>query len=102
MGDARHLPKYDRSWLRFDVIAGATVWGLLVPESIAYAVFGTSRHVVAGCDVGGRRAARLLGGRVDSASRDCRLQPRLSRKAGWRRSIVAQSQRGEPRGRCGM
>jgi sulfate permease, SulP family len=31
------LPKYDRQWLRFDVIAGATVWGLLVPESIAYA-----------------------------------------------------------------
>jgi high affinity sulfate transporter 1 len=63
------LPKYDRRWLRFDVIAGATVWGLLVPESIAYAglaglppqaglytllvtlaayaIFGTSRHLVA-------------------------------------------------------
>jgi SulP family sulfate permease len=63
------LPKYDREWLRFDVVAGATLWGLLVPESIAYAglaglppqaglytllatlaayaVFGTSRHVVA-------------------------------------------------------
>ena len=63
------LPKYDREWLRFDVIAGATVWGLLVPESIAYAglaglppqaglytllvtlaayaVFGTSRHLIA-------------------------------------------------------
>jgi sulfate permease, SulP family len=65
----RWLPGYDRRWLRFDVIAGATVWGLLVPESIAYAglaglppqaglytllvtlaayaVFGTSRHLVA-------------------------------------------------------
>ena len=65
----RWLPRYDRDWLRFDVIAGATVWGLLVPESIAYAglaglppqaglytllvtlaayaVFGTSRHLVA-------------------------------------------------------
>jgi SulP family sulfate permease len=63
------LPAYDRHFLRFDVIAGATVWGLLVPESIAYAglaglppqaglytllvtlaayaVFGTSRHLVA-------------------------------------------------------
>jgi len=63
------LPQYDREWLRFDVIAGATVWGLLVPESIAYAglaglppqaglytllvtlaayaIFGTSRHLVA-------------------------------------------------------
>jgi sulfate permease, SulP family len=66
----RWLPTYDRSFLRFDVIAGATVWGLLVPESIAYAglaglppqaglytllatlaayaIFGTSRHLVAG------------------------------------------------------
>jgi sulfate permease, SulP family len=64
------LPAYDRSLLRFDVIAGATIWGLLVPESIAYAglaglpaqaglytllatlaayaIFGTSRHLVAG------------------------------------------------------
>jgi sulfate permease, SulP family len=64
------LPAYHRSFLRFDVIAGATVWGLLVPESIAYAglaglppeaglytllatlaayaIFGTSRHLVAG------------------------------------------------------
>jgi high affinity sulfate transporter 1 len=63
------LPRYERRWLRFDMIAGATVWGLLVPESIAYAglaglppqaglytllvtlaayaVFGTSRHLVA-------------------------------------------------------
>ena len=64
------LPRYDRGFLRPDVIAGATVWGLLVPESIAYAglaglapeaglyallatlaayaVFGTSRHLIAG------------------------------------------------------
>jgi SulP family sulfate permease len=72
------LPSYDRGWLRFDVIAGATVWGLLVPEMIAYAglaglppqaglytllvtlvayaVFGTSRHVVAA----GTSAAAVL------------------------------------------
>lgn len=62
------LPAYDRKDARFDLIAGATLWGLLVPESIAYAglaglppeaglytllatlaayvVFGTSRHLV--------------------------------------------------------
>lgn len=73
------LPGYDyRSLLRFDVVAGATVWGLLVPEMIAYsglaglppqaglytllatlaayAVFGTSRHVV----VAGTSAAAVL------------------------------------------
>jgi SulP family sulfate permease len=72
------LPAYDRSFLRFDVIAGATVWGLLVPEMIAYAglaglppqaglytllvtlaayaIFGTSRHVV----VAGTSAAAVL------------------------------------------
>jgi sulfate permease, SulP family len=65
----RWLPRYGRGRLRFDAVAGATVWGLLVPESIAYAglaglppqaglytllvtlaayaVFGTSRHLVA-------------------------------------------------------
>ena len=72
------LPAYDRGLLRFDVIAGATVWGLLVPEMIAYsglaglppqaglytllatlaayAIFGTSRHVV----VAGTSAAAVL------------------------------------------
>ncbi len=73
------LPGYDyRRLLRFDVIAGVTVWGLLVPEMIAYsglaglppqaglytllatlaayAVFGTSRHVV----VAGTSAAAVL------------------------------------------
>jgi MFS superfamily sulfate permease-like transporter len=62
------LPSYDRGFLRFDVIAGATIWGVLIPEAIAYAglaglppqaglhtllatltayaVFGTSKHVV--------------------------------------------------------
>jgi sulfate permease, SulP family len=77
------LPAYDRGLLRFDVIAGATVWGLLVPEMIAYAglaglppqaglytllatlaayaVFGTSRHVVA---AGTSAAAVLLASTV--------------------------------------
>ena len=62
------LPKYNRGAIRFDLIAGATLWGLLVPESIAYAglaglppqaglytllatlaayvLFGTSKHLV--------------------------------------------------------
>lgn len=62
------LPRYDRSWLAVDVIAGLTLWGLAVPEAMAYAgiaglppqaglytllaallvyaVFGTSRHLV--------------------------------------------------------
>jgi high affinity sulfate transporter 1 len=31
------LPNYDRSWLTVDAIAGLTVWGLVVPESMAYA-----------------------------------------------------------------
>ena len=74
----RWLPAYNRGWLRFDVIAGATIWGLLVPEMIAYAglaglppeaglytllvtlvayaIFGTSRHVVAA----GTSAAAIL------------------------------------------
>jgi high affinity sulfate transporter 1 len=64
------LPGYDRRWLRSDVIAGLTVWAVLVPEALAYATiagvspvvglyaapgalllyaaFGSSRHLVVG------------------------------------------------------
>jgi sulfate permease, SulP family len=74
----RWLPGYRRADLPFDLIAGATIWGLLVPEMIAYAglaglppqaglytllaslaayaIFGTSRHVV----VAGTSAAAVL------------------------------------------
>jgi len=31
------LPAYEARWLRADVIAGLTLWGILVPEAIAYA-----------------------------------------------------------------
>lgn len=31
------LPAYQRSWLRGDLIAGATVWAVLVPLALAYA-----------------------------------------------------------------
>ena len=31
------LPSYESGWLRADVIAGLTLWGILVPEGIAYA-----------------------------------------------------------------
>jgi SulP family sulfate permease len=64
------LPAYDRGWLRPDVVAGLTLWGLIVPEAMAYAgiaglpaqaglytlvasllvyaFFGTSRHLSVG------------------------------------------------------
>jgi sulfate permease, SulP family len=64
------LPRYDRRWLRGDLIAGLTVWAVLVPEALAYAsiagvspvvglcaapgalifyaAFGSSRHLVTG------------------------------------------------------
>jgi high affinity sulfate transporter 1 len=31
------LPRYQRSWLRADALAGLTLWGLVVPEGMAYA-----------------------------------------------------------------
>ena len=62
------LRGYQRTWLRSDLVAGLTVWAVLVPESLAYAtiagvppvvglyaavpalvfyaVFGSSRHLV--------------------------------------------------------
>ena len=33
----RSLVPYRRSWLRGDLIAGITVWAVLVPEALAYA-----------------------------------------------------------------
>ncbi len=66
------LPEYDRSWLRTDLLAGATVWAVLIPSALAYAgivgvdpivglytvplalagyaVFGSSRLLVVGPD----------------------------------------------------
>ncbi len=34
---AEWVPNYDRSWFRSDLIAGLTVWALVVPQAIAYA-----------------------------------------------------------------
>ena len=31
------LHAYERSWLRGDLLAGLTVWAVLVPEALAYA-----------------------------------------------------------------
>jgi high affinity sulfate transporter 1 len=64
------LPKYDRSWLRWDLVAALTVWAMFVPEgmayatlagvppeaglyaaplaALAYAIFATSRHMTVG------------------------------------------------------
>ena len=80
------LPKYDRSWLNADILAGLTLWGLVVPEAMAYAgvaglppqaglytllaallvyaIFGTSRHLVVQAT---SATAALLAGKVRAA-----------------------------------
>src|SRR5262245_46612302 len=66
----RSLVPYDRTWLSRDLLAGVTVWAVLVPEALAYAsiagvspvvglyaapgalilyaAFGSSRHLIVG------------------------------------------------------
>ena len=34
---AAWLPHYQKRWLVADSVAGVTIWGLLIPEMIAYA-----------------------------------------------------------------
>jgi high affinity sulfate transporter 1 len=80
------LPDYNRAWLSADVIAGLTLWGLVVPEGMAYAgiaglppqaglytlvvslllyaLLGTSRHLVVG---GTSASAALLASSVAAA-----------------------------------
>ena len=86
------LRGYDRSWLSGDLVAGLTVWAVLVPEALAYAsiagvspvvglyaapgalllyaAFGRSRHLIVGTDVGDRRALGRGGGRPRQPSAD--------------------------------
>ena len=40
------LRGYRRGWLRADLVAGLTVWAVLVPESLAYAVLAGVPPVV--------------------------------------------------------
>ena len=44
------LPKYQKGWLRGDIIAAITIWALVVPEAMAYAA-----------SVGSERAKRKVG-----------------------------------------
>jgi sulfate permease, SulP family len=90
------LPGYDRSWLTVDAIAGLTLWGLLVPEAMAYAgiaglppqaglytlvvsllvyaLLGTSRHLSVGATsataalLASSVAAALVGAAAATAS----------------------------------
>ena len=40
------LQGYRRAWIRADVIAGLTVWAVLVPEALAYATIAGVPPVV--------------------------------------------------------
>jgi high affinity sulfate transporter 1 len=77
------IREYQRQWIARDVIAGLTVWGLIIPEGmayaglaglppqaglytvlvsmLAYAVFGTSRHLIVAAT---SATAALLGATV--------------------------------------
>lgn len=85
------LRGYRPRWLRLDVLAGLTVWAVLVPEAIAYAtiagvtpvvglyaavpalllyaVFGSSRHLVVGpMAATAALSASIVAGKADAGS----------------------------------
>jgi high affinity sulfate transporter 1 len=87
------LRGYQLPWLRFDLIAGVTVWAVLVPESLAYAtiagvspvvglyaavpallfyaVLGTSRHlVVASMSATAALSAGIVGNMAQRGTND--------------------------------
>jgi sulfate permease, SulP family len=87
------LRDYRAAWLRGDVVAGLTVWAVLIPESLAYAsiagvspvvglyaavpalllypVFGSSRHLVVGpMSATAALSAGVVGGFVSAGSDD--------------------------------
>ena len=87
------LRDYRAAWLRGDVVAGLTVWAVLIPESLAYAsiagvspvvglyaavpalllypVFGSSRHLVVGpMSATAALSAGVVGGFVSAGSED--------------------------------
>ena len=87
------LPQYQRSWLPSDLVAGLTVWAVMVPTAMAYtgilgvhpviglytvplalvgyAVFGTSRSLVVGPDSAtALLSANIIGGLVAQSSGD--------------------------------
>ena len=39
------LRTYDRSWLRPDLLAGVTVWAMLVPQGLSYATLAGMQAV---------------------------------------------------------
>ena len=56
------VPTYDRSWLRFDLIAALTVWAVVVPQSIAYAdIAGLPPQAGLAATAAGLAAYALLG-----------------------------------------
>ena len=107
------LPAYQTAWLAADIVAGLTLWGLVVPEAMAYAgvaglppqaglytllaalllyaVFGTSRHLVVQATsataalIASSVAAALIASAGANAS-DPRPTRRTPRRSSWSRA----------------
>jgi SulP family sulfate permease len=57
---ARWLPSYQAGWIAPEVIAGVTVWALVVPEAMAYATRAADEPTTPAPGVVGRRADHRL------------------------------------------
>ena len=85
------LPRYQGGWLRFDLLAGLTVWALVVPQAIAYAqIAGLPPQ--AGLAAA---AAGLVGYAILGTSRQLIVSP-TSSTAAISASLVATLALGDP------
>jgi hypothetical protein len=55
------LPHYNKTWLTGDMVAGLSVWALMVPQCLGFAaICGVPIHLLNACDISNRILNRAI------------------------------------------